>query len=139
MADSKTWSLGAFAAYGKSTATPAANFQHAFVQDAKKFYAKAGYPSKDEIGILDTITPDVTNTCGAIPELVAGFIHDEKRPFKLPAPDNKSTSATIKLVHVDEKKSEGETKFGDKVQKWTSVVKAHDEYKVKNNRDDFKK
>jgi hypothetical protein len=68
MATSKGFSLAAFANYSNSTAAPATNFQHAFVQDAKKFYAKAGYPSKDEIGILDEVLKDVADEVGELKE-----------------------------------------------------------------------
>ena len=140
MATSKGFSFAAFANYGNSTATPAANFQHAFVQDAKKFYAKAGYPSKDEIGILDEMTPDVTNTISQIPELVVGFMHDEERSFDLPAADDKTAPATIKVVKVPENTTEGTITFGpNKGKKYKSTTKAHEEPKLKIKRDAFKK
>jgi hypothetical protein len=140
MATSKGFSFAAFANYGNSTATPAANFQHAFVQDAKKFYAKAGYPSKDEIGILDEMTPDVTNTISQIPELVVGFMHDEERSFDLPAADDKTAPATIKVVKVPENTTEGTITFGpNKGKKYKSTTKAHEEPKLKVKRDAFKK
>lgn len=140
MATSKGFSFAAFANYGNSTATPAANFQHAFVQDAKKFYAKAGYPSKDEIGILDEMTPDVTNTVSQIPELVVGFMHDEERSFDLPAADDKTAPATIKVVKVPENTTEGTITFGpNKGKQYKSTTKAHEEPKLKVKRDAFKK
>lgn len=140
MATNKPFSFAALANYGNSTAAPATNFQKAFVQDAKKFVAKCGYPGKDEIGIMDEKTPDVTNTVSAIPEFVSGFMHDEQRAFDLPAPDKNTAPATIKVEHVEEKKSEGIQAMGpNKGQKWTSVVAAHDEPKIKVKRDAFKK
>lgn len=137
----KGFSFAAFANYSNSTATPASNFQHAFVQDAKKFYAKAGYPSKDEIGILDEMTPDVTNTVSQIPELVSGFMHDEERSFDIPAADDKTAPATIKVVKVPEKITEGviQMEGPKKGQKYKTVVKAHEEPKLKVKRDAFKK
>ena len=124
MATTKGFSFAAFANYGNSTATPAANFQHAFVQDAKKFYAKAGYPSKDEIGILDEMTPDVTNTVSQIPELVV-----------------ETAPATIKVVKVPEKVKEGiiQMEGPKKGQKYKTVTKAHEEPSLKIKRDAFKK
>lgn len=141
MATNKGFSFAALANYGNSTATPAANFQNAFVQDAKKFYAKAGYPGKDEIGILDEVKPDVTNTVSAIPEFVAGFMHDEQRSFDIPAADDNTAPATIQVVHVPEKTTEGVVTIDGptKGQKWKSTVSAHDELKVKNRRGSFKK
>lgn len=140
MATSKSFSFAALANYGNSTAKAATNFQNAFVQDAKKYYAKAGYPSKDEIGIFDEVTPDVTNTVSAIPEFVSGFMKDEQRSFDLPAPDDKTTSATIKVVHKDESTSTGVIQMGNrKGETYTSTVAAHDELVVKNKRNAFKK
>lgn len=136
----KAFSFAALVAYGKSTAAPATNFQNAFREDAKKYYAKAGYPSKDEIGILDEITPDVTNTVGQIPELVAGFMHDEDRAFNIPAADDNTAPASIKYAKIPEKTSEGIQTIGpNKNTPWKSTVKAHTEVKVKSNRDAFKK
>ncbi len=141
MATNKTFSVAALANYGNSSATSAENFQKAFVSDAKKFYAKAGYPSKDEIGILDDMKPDVSNTVSAIPELVSGFMHDEQRSFDLPAPDDNTAPATLTVVHVDEKTTEGVVTIDgpNKGQKWTSTVGEHEEIKVKNRRNKFKK
>lgn len=141
MATNKVFSFAALANYGNSTAKSATNFQNAFVQDAKKFYAKAGYPRKEEISILDEITPDVTNTVSAVPELVSGFMHDEQRAFDLPAPDDKTAPATIKVVAVEEKVSEGVVTIDGptKGQKWTSTIAAHEEPKLKVKRDAFKK
>ena len=134
MATSKGFSFAAFANYGNSTAT-------AFVQDAKKFYAKAGYPSKDEIGILDEMTPDVTNTVSQIPELITGFMHDEERSFDLPAADDKTAPATIKVVKVPEKVKEGiiQMEGPKKGQKYKTTIKAHEEPSLKVKRDAFKK
>ena len=142
MATNKVFSFAALANYSNSTAAPATNFQKAFVQDAKKFVAKCGYPSKDEIGIMDEKISevDVTNTVSQIPELVSGFMHDEQRSFDLPAPDNNTAPATIKVVQVPEKTSEGVQTIGpNKGEKWKSTIKAHEEPKLKIKRDAFKK
>ena len=136
----KVFSFAALVAYGKSSATPASNFQNAFKEDAKKFYAKAGYPSKDEIGILDEMTPDVTNTVSQIPEFVAGFMHDEDRAFNIPAADDNTAPATISFKKVPEKSASGVVTIGPSAgQKWESTIKAHSELKLKVNRDAFKK
>ena len=140
MATTKGFSFAALANYGSSLAPAATSFQNAFVQDAKKYYAKAGYPSKDEIGIFDEITPDVTNTVSAIPEFVAGFMKDESRSFDIPAADDKTTAATIKVVHKEEATSTGTIQMGPrKGETYTSTTAAHDELVVKNKRDKFKK
>lgn len=141
MATAKGFSFAALANYGNSTAAPATNLQKAFVQDAKKFVAKCGYPTKDEIGIMDEKTPDLTNTVTAIPDFVSGFMHDEQRAFDLPAPDKNTAPATIKIVKVAEKTSEGVVTIDGptKGQKWKSTIKAHEEPKLKIKRDAFKK
>ena len=140
MATTKVFSFAALANYGNSTAQAATNFQDAFIQDAKKYYAKAGYPSKDEMGIFDEIRPDVTNTVSAIPEFVAGFMKDEERSFDIPAPDDKTTAATLKIVHKDEETKTGTIQMGDKKgETYTSTTLEHDEMVVKNKRGPFKK
>jgi hypothetical protein len=142
MATNKQFAFAALANYSNSTAAPATNFQKAFVTDCKKFVAKCGYPSKDEIGIMDEkiAEVDVTNTVTQIPELISGFMHDEQRAFDLPAPDNNTAPATIKVVQVPEKTSEGVQTIGPNAgQKWKSTIKAHEEPKLKIRRDMFKK
>lgn len=140
MATNKSFSFAAFASYGNSSANAATTFQNAFVTDAKKFYAKAGYPSKDEIGILDEIKPDVTNTTAAIPELVSGFMHDEQRKFDLPAPDDKTSPATISVKSVDKKVKEGVISIEgpNKGKTYKTTIAAHEEVAVKNNNKAFK-
>lgn len=135
MATNKSFSYAAFVAYGNT------KMQDAFKTDLKKAIAHAGYPQKDEIGIIDTINDfDMTATLRAIPETVSGFMHDEQRAFELPAPDKKTAPATIKVVAVDKKTKTGTIAFGEhKGQAYKSTVAAHEEVKVKNNVKDFKK
>lgn len=141
MATNKSFSFAALAQYCNSSAESATSFKEAFKQDAKKFYAKAGYPSKDEIDILDEIDPDVTATASTIPQLVSGFMKDEQRSFDLPALDDKTADATISVVHVEEKTSEGVVTIDgpNKGQKWTSTIAEHDEPKLKVRRNKFKR
>lgn len=141
MATNKSFSFAALAQYCNSSAGSATTFKEAFKQDAKKFYAKAGYPSKDEIDILDDIDPDVTNTVTQIPQLVSGFMKDEQRSFDLPAPDENTAPATINVVHVEEKTTEGVVTIEGptKGEKWTSTIAEHDEPKLKVRRNKFKK
>lgn len=141
MATNKSFSFAALAQYCNSSAETATTFKDAFRQDAKKFYAKAGYPSKDEIDILDEIDPDVSNTASVIPAVVSGFMHDEQRSFDLPAPDENTAPATINVVHVDEKTTEGVVTIEgpNKGEKWTSTIAEHDEPKIKVRRNKFKK
>lgn len=133
MATNKVASIPAWVAYGN------AQLQEAARADFKKNAAKMGYPSKDEIGIVDQTTLDISQTLAAIPGAVSGYMHDEKRAFALPAPDKKTTPATIKVVAVEQKTKEGVSTLGkNKGQPYKSVVKAHEEVKVSNNRKDFK-
>lgn len=141
MATNKSFSFAALAQYCNSSAESATSLKDAFKQDAKKFYAKAGYPSKDEIDILDEIDPDVTNIASQIPNVVSGFMKDEQRSFDLPALDENTAPATINVVHVEEKTTEGIVTIEgpNKGEKWTSTIAAHDEPKLKVRRNKFKK
>ena len=133
MATNKMSSLPAWVAYGN------AQLQEAARAAFKKNAAKLGYPTKDEIGIVDTATLDISNTMAAIPAAISGYMHDEKRAFDLPAPDKKTAPATIKVVAVPEKTKTGTVMLGDKKgETYTSTVKAHDEVKVKSRNKDFK-
>lgn len=145
MATSKGFSFASFVEYGNRCInnatgnTPA--MQEAFKKDLKKAIAHAGYPSKDEIGVVDEINDfELTNTLSQVPALVSGFMHDEQRSFDLPAPDGNTTPATIKVVAVEEKTKTGTIMLGDKKgEQYTSTIAAHEELSVKNRRDSFKK
>lgn len=145
MPTNKTFSLAAFVAYGNSCINNASgntpDIQSAFKTDLKKAIAHAGYPSKDEIGIVDEINDfDMSATMSKVPELVSGFMRDEKRSFDIPAADDNTTAATIKVVHVEEKTKEGTIMLGDKKgETYKSTIAAHDELAVKNRRGPFKK
>lgn len=142
---SKPFSYAAFVAYGNAAINNAsgktADLQTAFRTDLKKAIAKAGYPSKSEIGIIDTISDfDLSATLHEIPAVVTKFMKDEDRAFELPAPDKKTAPATIKIVSVDKKTKKGTIMLGDKKgQEYTSTIGAHDEVRVKNNTKAFKK
>lgn len=141
----KGFSMSVFIAFGNGCInnvngnTP--DIQSAFKTDLKKAIAHAGYPSKDEIGIVDEINDfSMDNTLGAIPDMVSKFMHDEQRSFDIPAADDNTCPATIKVVAVDEKTKTGPIMFGDKKgEQYTSTVAAHEEVSVKNRRDKFKK
>lgn len=137
------FSMAAFVAYTNKVANTANTDVYAALRaDLKQNIGIAGYPSKDEIGIVDTITNfRFDNTAKVIPELVSGYMNDEKRKFNLPAATDKGTPATIEIVHKDETTSSGVAKLGNGKDPipWTSTVAAHDEYKLTNNRDSFKK
>ena len=144
MATTKGFSFAAFVEYGnkcinnQGTSVP---MQDAFKKDLKKAIAHAGYPSKDEIGVVDEINDfELTNTLAQVPALVSGFMKDEQRSFDIPAADENTTPATIKVVAVDEKTKTGTIMLGDKKgEQYSSTIAAHEELSVKNRRDSFKK
>jgi hypothetical protein len=138
MATNKPSSLSAFHAYCKEKENNL--FQNALRESYKVNAKKLGYPSKDEIGIVDNAVMDGSHIAEVIPTLISNYMHDEKRAFDLPAPDKKTAPATIKVVAVPEKTKTGTVMLGDKKgQTYTSTVKAHEEYKVKSRTKDFKK
>lgn len=137
--------MGAFSSqawrdYVNTSSNPApTEFRQAFRTDAIKYMDKAGWPSKDEQDILNTIEPDVSNTVNAIPSVISNFMADEDRSFNLPAPNDNTAPATIKIVHRDEKTKTGTIMFGEnKGSKYTSTTKEHDEMTAKSNTSKFK-
>lgn len=145
MATSKVFSLAAFVEYGNKCINNANNstpvMQEAFKKDLKKAIAHAGYPSKDEIGVVDEINDfELTNTLAQVPTLVSSFMRDEQRSFDLPAVDPNTCPASIKVVAVEEKTKTGIIQMGDrKGEEYSSTIAAHEEVSVKNRRDAFKK
>jgi hypothetical protein len=134
MATDKVSSLPAWVQYANS------RLQEAARADYKKNAAKLGYPSKDEIGIVDNATLDISNTISAIPAAISGYMHDEGRAFDLPAVDKKTAPATIKVVKVPKKTKTGTIQLGDrKGEKYTSTIEAHEEVRVKSRNKAFKK
>ena len=144
MATEKVFSLAAFCAYSNScfnnTTGTTPTIQTAFKADLKKAIAHAGYPSKDEIGVVDEINDfDMSNTMSKVPEIISGFMRDEKRAFDIPAANDNTCPASIKVVAVDDKVKTGIIQMGDKKgETYESKIKAHEELSVKNRRDAFK-
>lgn len=144
MASVKGFSMAAFIEYGNGKLNNVSKkdmeMQTAFKTDLKKAIAHAGYPSKDEIGIIDEINDfDMSNTLECVPQLVSDFMADTGRKFDLPAPDKKTCPATISVVHVPEDTKKGVSVLGGEKKEWTSTIAAHDAVKVKNNTKAFKK
>ena len=141
---SKQFSYAALRDYGNACFNNATgktpHIQEAFRTDLKKAILKAGCPSKEEIGIIDTITDfDMSETLRVMPEIVVGFMRDEDRAFELPAADKKTAPASIRIADVEEKTHEGVIMLGDKKgETYTSTTKAHREYKIKSRTDAFK-
>lgn len=145
MATNKPFSYAALCEYSNACINNATGktpeIQAAYRTDLKKAIAKAGYPSKDEIGIIDTITDfDMSALSKVLPTMISGFMHDEQRAFEIPAADKKTAPATIKVVAVDRKVKKGTIMLGDKKgQEYTSTIGAHEEVRAKNNVKAFKK
>lgn len=137
------FSMSAFVTYGNNainnTKGKSSNIQEAFRADLKKNIALAGYPTKDEIGIIDTIDNfTMENTLKHVPQIIAEYMRDENRKFNIPAPDGSCTEATLEIVHKETKTSSGVSKMGGVDKPWESTIKEHDEYSVSNRRDPFK-
>lgn len=145
MSTKNRFSFASFVAHGNACINNASGntpeIQSAFKSDLKKAIAHAGYPSKDEIGVIDEINDfDMSATMSKIPEIVSSYMRDEQRGFDIPAADNNTCAATINVVSVPEKTKTGTIMLGDrKGETYESVIKAHDELTVKNRRDPFKK
>lgn len=141
----KSFSFAAWVSYGNScinnTTGNTPEIQTAFKTDLKKAIAHAGYPTKDEINVVDEINDfDMSATLSKVPEIVSGFMHDEQRSFDLPSPAKDTCAATVKVVSVPEKTKEGTIMLGDrKGETYKTTYSAHDEISVKNRRDPFKK
>ena len=145
MATKNSFSFGAWMDYCNSSINNingnTANVQTAFKKDLKKAIAHAGYPNKDEIDVIDNINDfSIDNLAGEIPAMVSGFMKETERSFNIPAADDNTCAATIKVVAVDEKTKEGTILFGDKKgETYKSTIASHEEVSVKNNRKPFKK
>lgn len=136
-----SFSISSFVNYGndqvnnKETALSAA-----FRKDVKEAIRVAGYPTKDEIDIIDTIDNlKMTNTLEEVPGLVANYIKDTDHDFELPRTDEETVAASISRRHVDEVTKSGVSSMGGTEKTWTSTVAAHNEYFVKNKRKPFKR
>lgn len=112
----------------------------AFRKDVKEAIKLCGYPTKEEIDIVDTIEGlKMTNTAEQIPMLVGKYMVDEDRDFEIPAVDDQTCGAAIVRVHKDDVTKTGTSNMNGVEKEWTSTVVAHNEYFVKNRRKPFKK
>lgn len=144
MSSVKGFSMAAFIEYGNGKLNNVSGkdmeIQQAFKADLKRNIAKAGYPSKDEIGIIDEINDfDMSNTLECVPQIISDYMADTGRKFDLPAPDKKTCPATIYTKHIPEETKTGVSKLGGVEKPWTSTILAHDIVKVKNHTGGFKK
>lgn len=146
MITENTHSLAALAAWGNKAVnnvngtTP--EIQQAFRQTLKAGIKKANYPSCEaELAIIDEINDfDVTPLAEQLPNAIAKYMAEEKRAINLPAVDDQTAPATLKLIHKDESTSTGTIQMGPhKGETYESVTAAHDEYRIKSNNKSFKK
>lgn len=112
----------------------------AFKSDLKKAIAHAGYPNKDEIGIVDEINDfDMSGTMSCVGSLIGGYMKDEDRKFAIPAVDKNTAPATISIESIPEKTSKGTVLFGpSRGTPYETTTKKHNEVTVSSNRDAFK-
>lgn len=145
MVTTGTHSLAALAEWGNKAfnnvngTTP--ELQDAFRKTLKAGIKKANYPSCEaELAIIDEINDfDVTPIAEQLPNAMSKYMAETGRAVNLPAPDENTAPATLKLVHKDETVNTGIIQMGDKKgQPYESKVAAHDEFKVKSNNKAFK-
>lgn len=136
-----TFSLATFVNYvNDQTANKETPLSTAFRKDVKAAIALAGYPTKDEIDIIDTIEGlKMSNVAEQIPGVVGGYIKAEDRDFEIPATDAETCSVAISRKHVDEITKTGTSNMNGVEKEWSSTIAAHNEYFVKNRRKPFKK
>lgn len=138
---SKIASLSAFVNYANEQINKKnTEISTAFKSDLKKAIAHAGYPNKDEIGIIDEINDfDMSGTMGCVGSLIGGYMKSEDRKFSIPAVDKNTAPAVIGIEPIDEKVSEGTLLFGpSKGKPYKTITKKHNEIIVSSNRDAFK-
>jgi hypothetical protein len=137
----KIASLSAFVNYANEQINKKnSEISTAFKSDLKKAIAHAGYPNKDEIGIVDEINDfDMSGTMGCVGSLIGGYMKSEDRKFAIPAVDKNTAPATISIEAIPEKTSEGTVLFGpSKGKPYKTTTKKHNEVTVSSNRDAFK-
>lgn len=137
----KIASLSAFVNYANEQINKKnTEISKAFKSDLKKAIAHAGYPNKDEIGIVDEINDfDMSGTMGCVGSLIGGYMKNEDRKFAIPAVDKNTAPATISIESIPEKVSEGSVLFGpSKGKHYKTTTTKHNEITVSSNRDAFK-
>jgi len=106
----------------------------AFRKDVKAAIALAGYPTKDEIDIIDTIDGiKMTNTAGQIQNVIGSYMKEQGRTFVIPATDDNTCELVIGRKPVEDRIKEGVGPAGE----WKNLIKAHTEYFAKNKRKPF--
>lgn len=136
-----SFSLSSFINYSNDqVSTTDSVMSTAFRKDVKNAIILAGYPTKEEIDIIDTIEGlKMTNTAEAIPGFIASYMKDTDRDFDIPMADDKTCAASIVRRHVDEITKSGTSNMNGVEKEWVSTIAEHNEYYVKNRRKPFKK
>lgn len=134
MATEKTSNLAEFVNFGNML------LQQAAKEDWARNYKKMGYPNKEEFSeILDKTQLDISATLEAVPGMIGTYMTDTGRAVDLPAPNENTASASLRIKDVPRSESEGVIPFGEKKgQKWTSVTEAHSEFTVRSKNKKFK-
>jgi hypothetical protein len=134
-------SMAAFVAYTNAKVNEGGStLNEAFKKSFIKTVEVNNLIPKEERGILENIEFDATAIAEAIPQHIAEYMRDEDRAFELPAPDERTCSATLKLVAKEKETKSGTIQFGPNAgQEYTTTIDDHTEYAVKNRRDKFKK
>ena len=110
MATSKTFSFAGFVEYGNKLLNNDQEFSEAVRKDIKK--TVRGIMNEEELGMIDTCEISMDNTLALVPKMVSKFMSEEDRAFTLPAPNDKTTSATLKLVDKEAETKTGTIQFG---------------------------
>lgn len=136
-----SFSISSFVAYGNTQVnTPDSNLSKAFRKDVKEAIKLAGYPTKNEIDVIDTLENlSMKNTLEQVPSLVGNYMKDTENNFDIPSVDGETCAVSIVRTHRDEVTKTGTSKMGGAEKEWTSTIAAHNEYYVKNRRKPFKK
>lgn len=134
-------SMAAFVAYTNAKANEGGStLNEAFKKSFIKTVEINNLIPKEERGILDNIEYNVDAIAEAIPQHITEYMRDEDRAFELPAPDERTASATLKLVAKEKETKTGKIMFGPNVgQEYETVIADHNEFAIKNRRDKFKK
>ena len=130
-----SYSLSHFVNYmNDQTSKKETELSQAFRKDVKAAIALAGYPTKDEIDIIDTVEGlKMTNTATVMNKSIAEYIKATDRAFEIPPVDEETCRCVIGRVDKPEDIKEGTGPNGA----WKNLVKAHTEYFAKNKRKPF--
>ena len=134
-------SMSAFVEYTNRKANEKGSaLNEAFKASFAKTVERNNLIPKDERGILDNIEYVTDPIAEVMCQHIAEYMRDEDRAFEIPAPDERTASATLKLVAKEKETKTGKIMFGPNAgQEYETVIADHNEFAIKNRRDKFKK